>query len=241
MRQELQQHLRDGFSDYWRCLQTFLSAKLSKREFDNYIKQNLAGKIALHNSFVLALLSQAFSHTPPPDILNQRPAKSRDRKKPKTKLSASLPIKSHLRATSGIRNPKTMWLGKESRVPLLVSPSGSPETREIAQRMMAIAEEEGLERVEDSAVQYLQQALRAHLVRLVKAAPPVVYRSAAAAAEPSSVRGGAGNKRAREEASAEIAHVITMVSLRIAADKNGQALLCDDLPLHRERLLLIHE
>jgi hypothetical protein len=36
-----------------------------------------------------------------------------------------------------------MWLGKESRGALIITQGGSAETREISQRMMAIAEEEG--------------------------------------------------------------------------------------------------
>jgi hypothetical protein len=100
---------------------------------------------------------------------------------------------------------------------LLVSQRGSPETREIAQRMLTIAEEEGLDRADDTAVDYLQAALHAHLTRLVKAAPPT-------------------RKREREETEEELT---TKVSLRIAADKDGPQLLCDDLPVHRERLLLL--
>jgi hypothetical protein len=80
----------------------------------------------------------------------------------------------------------------------------------------------GLEKVEESAVHYVQQALQAHLTRLVAAAPPVVRSET-----------NRGIKREREEE-----FVISNVSLRIAADKNGQKLLCDDLPMQRERLLL---
>ena len=88
---------------------------------------------------------------------------------------------------------------------------------------MAIAEEEGLNRVEDSAIQYVKHALHAHLRRLVAAAPPVQRQA----------------KRERQEDPDQSEEVISKISLRIAADKDGQRLLCDDLPLHRERLLLI--
>ncbi len=128
--------------------------------------------VPLHNAFVLAILGQIFAHTPPPDVMLQPrsgPPKSRDGKKAKTVkeggacaasvvmlvtlvltrlcLAVTVPIKSHLRDTSGIRNPKKMWIGQRSR-PLLATTT--PQLREIRQRMMAVAEEEGLERVEDA-------------------------------------------------------------------------------------------
>lgn len=44
---ELQAALREHFDVYWRLLNTFLRGQLSKREFDNYIKQQLPGKGAV--------------------------------------------------------------------------------------------------------------------------------------------------------------------------------------------------
>ncbi len=113
LRAELQTQLgANMFSDYYRLLATFLSAKLScvfffffggllgltgagrKREFDNYIKHNLKEKVALHNAFVLAILGQAFATTPPPEVLGARGAKRSEKRRPKkAKLSGSLPIK----------------------------------------------------------------------------------------------------------------------------------------------------
>lgn len=77
--------------------------------------------------------------------------------------------------TSGIRNPKKMWAVRERGV-AVVGDGGAallPEMREMAERMRAIAEEEGLERVEDDAVALMQAGLHAHLLRLIRSAVPV--------------------------------------------------------------------
>ncbi len=208
----------------------------------------------LHNAFVLAILGQAFAATPAPDVLNARAAKSRDKRRPKkAKLSGSLPIKSHLRCaflsclvffpfspqndrdTTGIRTPKKMWLGRERGAAVAVDGgSGSKERRELSQRVKAIADEEGIERVDEEAVDAIQNALHAHLLRLLKSAAPVSENNTTGGA---GVFGGAGVKRERENNS-NAAPLISRASLRVAVSKNGKGLLCDDLPLQREKLLL---
>ena len=131
----------------------------------------------------------------------------------------------------------------------------SPELRELSMRMVAIAEEEGLERVDDGessaflsggvvgrivisprlfiadAVTYMQSAMHAHLTRLMKAAAP---------GRPSGA--GAGIKREREDSGGSALGepwVISRGSLCVAVAKSGKGLLCDDLPLQREKLLLL--
>ena len=214
------------------------------------MKHQMKDKVALHNAFVLAILGQAYQATPAPEIFSSRAAKGRDKRRPKkAKLAGSLPIKSHLRYllfvfvwfvfvcfsfffsnrdTTGLRNPKKMWLGKErggvSGV-ALVGQGSSAETREIAQRMKAIADEEGLERVDEEAVTHLQAALHAHLLRLLRAASP----------SQEVVLAGAKKRERGEET------VLEVGALRLAVAKNGKTLLCDDLLLQREKLLLQQE
>ena len=67
-----------------------------------------------------------------------------------------------------------MWAVRERGVVVVGEGHAlSPEVREMAERMRAIAEEEGLERVEDDAVTLMQAGLHAHLLRLIRAAVPV--------------------------------------------------------------------
>lgn len=104
---------------------------------------------------------------------------------------------------------------------------------QIRQRMAVLAEEEGLERVEDSAPEYLQAALHFHLLRILRGAPPVrsqpVEESFLTLAQP-------GRKRDREGLGE--GDLIEASSLVIAAQRSGKKLLRDDLPVQREKILL---
>jgi hypothetical protein len=68
-----------------------------------------------------------------------------------------------------------MWLGRERGVLPLTDEQNNftVEERETAERMRAIVEEEGLEKVEDDAIKLMQAGLHAHLLRLMRSAVPV--------------------------------------------------------------------
>lgn len=141
------------------------------------------------------------------------------------------PIKSHLRDTIGIRNPKRMWTGRLSR-PLLFG-QGSNAAKEIRQRMAALAEEEGLAQVDDLAPEYLQSALQYHMLRILRSVPPV--RTQPPPEEPFLTLAQPGKKREREESSLEL---IGAPSLVVGVQQNGKKLLRDDLPVQQEKILL---
>jgi hypothetical protein len=50
---------------------------------------------------------------------------------------------------------------------------------------------------------------------------------------------GVSRKREREESGSRAKVLLTRGSFRVAVSKNGRALLRDDLPLQREKLLLL--
>ncbi len=122
-----------------------------------------------------------------------------------------------------------MWIGRERGGAVAAEgQGGSAERRELAQRMKAIADEEGLERVEEEAVEHVQAALHAHLLRLLRAAAPSAGGGGGGGGETR------GAKREREEPP-----LLTRGSLRVAVARDGKGLLRDDLPLQREKLLLL--
>lgn len=104
--------------------------------------------------------------------------------------------------------------------------------------------------MEDEAVTLMQAGLHAHLLRLIRAAVPVFESRTMVwnklEGEFFELRSffalqGVGLKREREESGVEnqASLWLTRGSLRVAVSKNGKNLLRDDLPLQREKLLLL--
>jgi len=225
--------LRENKDEYWSCLRAYTQAKLTKPEFDHVASSLLGENVSLHNTFIKAILSNAYnavststsqgyhhaSRRRPPFDVSPVQLKKKPRMGARADQAAQVPVRQRHRVTA--RPPERPPNDHYPRFPHEFG--GSFTLWALRNRMFKTAHDAGLNNVSPDAVALMMHALEYHLKNVVANVLQVPRA-----------------KRTRTFTYISEPHAISPRNL-LTTMQTKPYLLGEDLPVNQERILLMQE